>query len=142
MPSYDRLLVESRVVERVGKGYQSNVCTRNDHKTHRKLSARPSSNSQPPELKKQPSTSHFFESVREQARPRRKMRQAASFDGIGAMRRQETPTRPRPVSANLEGMTTHDNSMKNKEKKRSVAGTVYKALLTLVGAGEKTPRAH
>ena len=42
----------------------------------------------------------------------------------------------------MEAMTTHDDIMKNKEKKRSVAGTVYKALLTLVGAGEKTSRAH
>ncbi|CCA67823.1 hypothetical protein PIIN_01647 [Serendipita indica DSM 11827] len=141
---YDRLLVESHDVERVGKGYQSNLCTRNDHKTSRKSAAPSSFNAPPSELKKKISTSQFLNSVREQARPRRKMRQAASFDGIGVMRRQETPNlaRPRPVSANLEAMSAHNDLAKSKEKKKSVAGTMYKALLTLVGAREKPPKAH
>lgn len=164
---YDEFLVGTNAVTRLGKGYQSNICTQNDPTT--RLSKKPSqllsvpggqnnqnaqgvqsaqntSNAQnvQKEIKRQPST-NFFLSMRENHFARRKVRQAASFDGFRRPRSPTTqPPAKRPVSAYLAeetpGLPTMPttpttNLTNNKEKKRStVTGAFRKAFYSLLGS--------
>jgi hypothetical protein len=176
---YDQLIVGTNVVERIGKGYQSNLCTQNDHATLRKSaltptsthgqlapSPTPTSNS----VRRKLSASNFFLSMRSDrpcdaeeacirpndapptisacppARPRRKIRQAASFDGFRNFARPEkghVQAPARPVSEHLPPTPTRDpcGSLAKVEKKRStVTKTMRRAFLAIIGGGniEKT----
>lgn len=125
-------------MERVGKGYQSNVCTRNDSITTLLPSVNPA---------KRPPPSSFFMTVREHgnpARPQRKMRQAASFDGFANIRpRTHQSMATRPVSANLDvdaSKVTAATPSPAGKKRSSVTGTMRKAFLALLGGGDKLGR--
>ncbi|KAG8826817.1 hypothetical protein FRC19_007385 [Serendipita sp. 401] len=139
---YHQLLANTATVEQVGKGYQSKLCTRNDVVLPKKSIAPPTKNEQP-DVTQSPAAKIFL-SVRESqsARPKRKIRQAASFDGFGdkATRREYVPQRPRPTSAHVT-TKEFDAHLKIKEKerepKKSVVGAVRKAFLMFLGVSEK-----
>lgn len=141
--SYEQLLAGTNAVERVGKGYQSNICTRNDTTTQ-KRTVLPPTNIGRPEAKRPPPSS-FFMTVREYgnaARPQRKMRQAASFDGFANMRPRTNA--PRPLSANLDDksktIAPAPTPSPAGKKRSTVTGTMRKAFLALIGGGERLGR--
>lgn len=139
------MLARSKAVEKVGRGYQSNVCTRNDPSTFKKIGF-PADAVNGPISRGPPPSAYCFNTTRERlnpTRPQRKMRQAASFDGFASLRpRAKDPAKARPLSANFDaGPPPLSPSGKGKEKKKStVTGAMRKALLALLGSGgDKVP---
>jgi hypothetical protein len=176
---YDQLIVSTNVVERIGKGYQSSLCSQNDHAT-RKSTLTPTSNHGRPApsptpiintVRRKLSASNFFLSMRSDrpcdaeeafiracgapavsacppARPRRKVRQAASLDGFRNFARVEkgqAQVPARPVSEHLPPTPTRDlcGSPEKVEKKRStVTKTMRRAFLAIIGGSGGIEKEH
>ena len=172
---YDQLIIATNIVERNGKGYQSNICQQNDHATLRKSAITPTSLYGRPAgpmtnaIRRKLSSSNFFSMRSERpcdaeeafvpaadaptvsacppARPRRKVRQAASFDGFrnfARLDKGQTQAPTRPLSEHLPSTSTRDpcaTPSKVEKRRSTVTKTMRKAFFAIMG-GASIEKAH